>query len=429
MATIVHGKGMQDAVALQFAKRHAETFRYVAKWNQWFEWTGTHWREEATYKGFDKARALLRESNDGAAKADANIVASVVALARTDRMIAATQDQWDRDPWLLGTPAGTVDLRNGELRKASPDDYITKVTAVAPDWDCPIPLWRKFINDITDSDKELQRYHQRVFGYCLTGDVSEDALFFFYGRGANGKGVELQTVAAMFGGYCKTAPTDLFTVATGERHPAELAILCGARLAVASETQKGKYWDEAKIKKLTGRDSIPARFMRQDWFEFLPTHKFIISGNHKPHIQVVDVAIQRRINLVPFLVVIPKQRRDPDLTEKLQKEWPGILAWMIDGCLEWQRLGLAPPPAVVKATEEYLKTEDPLYAWMSECCETGKSFWASSAKLFDSWKCWAKEAGETVGNIKWLIARLVERGFVRRKNAEDIRGLKVLRLK
>src|SRR5258708_2327114 len=142
-ATAVHGRGMQDAIALEFAKEHASTFRYVARWNQWYVWDGKRWREEQTYLAFDRARLLLRRSSDGAAKADAKNVAAVVSLARADRVLAATTDQWDADPWQLGTPKGTIDLRTGELRKPAPEDYITKSTVVAPDRSCPCPLWRK----------------------------------------------------------------------------------------------------------------------------------------------------------------------------------------------------------------------------------------------------------------------------------------------
>jgi hypothetical protein len=221
---------------------------------------GHRWRVEDTLAAFDEARKLCRAAGD----ADAKVVAAVVTLARSDRRLAATSEQWDRDKWLLGTPDGVIDLKTGRLRPSLPEDYITKVTTVAPGGDCP--LWRQFLARVTGGDTELEKFLQRVCGYALTGDTSEDALFFFYGTGANGKSVFLRTIAGILGDHHTTASMEMFTVTNSERHPTDLADLRGARLVTAIETEEGKRWDEAKIKALTGGDRIKARFMRQDFF-------------------------------------------------------------------------------------------------------------------------------------------------------------------
>jgi putative DNA primase/helicase len=407
--------GLQDDVALDFAALHIETFRFVAIWNRWLKWHGHRWCVEDTLAAFDEARTLCRAAGDARAKT----VAAVVTLARSDRRLAATSGQWDRDKWLLGTPDGVVNLKTGKLRPSSPEDYITKVTTVTPGGDCP--LWRKFLKRVTGGDAELEKYLQRVCGYALTGDTSEDALFFFYGTGANGKSVFLRTIAGILGDHHTTASMEMFTVSNNERHPTDLADLRGARLVTAIETEEGKRWDEAKIKALTGGDPIKARFMRQDFFEYIPQFKLLIAGNHRPSIRTIDEAIRRRMNLIPFTVTIPEEERDLALADKLKAEWPGILAWMVEGCMSWQRQGLQPPSAVVTATEEYLEDEDALKAFIDECCETGKHRVDSINNLWNGWKVWAEQTEEYVGSKRKFGQKLVDKGFPRTKGTKGRR--------
>jgi len=190
-----------------------------------------------------------------------------------------------------------------------------------------------------------------------------------------------------------------------DRHPTELAQLRGARLVVASEIDQGQQWNEARLKTLTGGDRISARFMRQDFFEFKPQFTLIIAGNHKPSIRTVDEALARRIHLVPFDVQIPKEERDPDLSERLKSEWPEILTWLIEGCLEWQKIGLAPPERVTQATADYLETEDVFASWLNECCERDPDAFEESTTLYGNWKNFADTAGEKPGSQKKLSDR------------------------
>jgi putative DNA primase/helicase len=222
------------------------------------------------------------------------------------------------------TPGGVIDLRSGEIHPHQPSDYMTNITAVAPNGACP--LWRKFLNRIFAGDAELIAFVQRVAGYTLTGSTREHAMFFGFGTGANGKSVLINTISGILGDYHRTAAIETFTASKFDRHPTDLAGLRGARLVTAIETEEGRRWDEAKIKALTGGDRIAARFMRQDFFEYLPGFKLVIAGNHKPSLRSVDESIRRRLNLLPFTVTIPPEDRDRDLPEKLKAEWPGILA-------------------------------------------------------------------------------------------------------
>ena len=252
---------------------------------------------------FDLARQICREAaascNEAriaSTVASAKTVAAVERLAKSDRRIAATVDQWDQDPWSLNTPDGVIDLRTGQRRTHRPDDHMTKITAVAPGGDCP--LFLTFLAKITAGDAELIAYIRRMLGYALTGDTREHALFFAYGTGANGKSVLLSTVSGVIGAYHRTAPIETFVASSAERHPTDLAGLRGARLVTAVETEEGRRWAESRVKQLTGGDVVAARFMRQDFFEYRPQFKLVIAGNHKPSLRSVDEAIRRRFHMM-----------------------------------------------------------------------------------------------------------------------------------
>jgi len=405
----------EDALALRFADRHVGGLRFVSAWGQWFRYDGKVWRQDATLHAFDLARRVCRDASaecngkkgEKAALASAKTVSAIERLAKSDRRIAAVIDQWDADPWLLNTPDGVIDLKTGTLRAHRADDYMTKLTSVGPSGRCPIFL--AFLDRITGSDPELIAYLRRVLGYALTGSTRDHALFFGYGTGANGKSVLLSTIAGILGDYHKTAPIETFTASNVDRHPTDLAMLRGARLVTATETEEGRQWAESRIKALTGGDRVSARFMRQDFFEYVPQFKLFIAGNHRPGLRSVDEAIRRRFHLIPFAVTIPPEERDGELTEKLKAEWPGILAWIVAGCLKWQSEGLAAPGAVTAATAEYLNSEDAIAAWIDERCERDVIAWSGTSALFASWASWATKAGENPGSQKKFSQKLAER--------------------
>ncbi len=423
-----------EGLALRFTDKHGGTLRYVAGWGRWMEWTGKVWKADSTLRVFDLSRSICRRASSecnnaktAAAIASAKTVAAVERLARSDRRHAATVDQWDADPWLLNTPGGVVDLKTGKMRKHRPEDHMTKMTAMAPGGACP--MWLKFLQRVTNGDAELQTYLKRMAGYCLTGSIREHALFFAYGTGANGKGVTINTMTGIMADYAAVASIETFTASQSDRHPTDLAMLHGARLVTAQETEEGRRWAESRIKAMTGGDPITARFMRQDFFTFDPTFKLLIAGNHRPGLRNVDEAIRRRFNLIPFAVRIPPEERDLDLPEKLKAEWPGILAWAIEGCLEWQRIGLEPPVAVIDATEEYLEAEDAMAGWISECCTQAKTFLSAGSTLYASWKGWAETAGEPAGSQKRFTQALTSRGFQAERLPNSARGFRGLAIR
>ncbi len=308
-----------EALALRFAELHADVLRYVAVWGRWLSWNGVRWQFDDTLAAYNLVRKVCRAAAAECNKeriatvlASAKTVAAVERLARSDRRLAATADQWDSDQWLLNTPGGIVDLRTGKMQPHRAAAHITRVTAVSPDAACSTKTWVAFLNRITDGDAELVAFLRRMAGYCLTGLTSEHALFFIYGLGANGKSTFVNSVTGVAADYHRTAPIETFTASSIERHPTDLAGLRGARLVTSVETEEGRRWAESKIKALTGGDKIAARFMRQDFFEFTPTFKLMIAGNHKPGLRSVDEAIRRRFHLVPFVVTISTGRARQD---------------------------------------------------------------------------------------------------------------------
>jgi putative DNA primase/helicase len=235
------------------------------------------------------------------------------------------------------------------------------------------------------------------------------------------------------GDYHRTAPIETFIASFNERHPTDLAGLHGARLVSAIETEEGRRWDESKLKALTGGDPVSARFMRQDFFEYVPQFKLIIAGNHRPALRSVDEAIRRRLYLIPWNIVIQPAERDKTLGEKLRKEWPGILAWAVQGCMRWQRHGLAPPMAVTNATEAYMDAENAFANWLDEYCELDANAWEKTQTLFAGWKTYCDKTGEYLGNMKRFAQTLELRGAAYgihyhrdRKKGRGFRGLRLI---
>jgi putative DNA primase/helicase len=386
-------------------------------------WNGSIWKPDETLAVFTNAQSICRETAKRAKPrvaltlSSARTATAVVTMAKWDQRLAMVPAQFDADPWALVASTQTVDLRTGACRPPRPEDYATKRAAsacAAPSTPCP--LWMAFLQRVTNNDDELISFLQRFLGYCLTGTTDEQVLAFLYGSGANGKTVFTSTVSGILGDYAAAAPMAMLLTAKGERHETEIAKLAGARLVTAHETGGGRRWDEARIKQLTGSDRLTARFMRQDYFDFDPTFKLLVTGNHKPTLRTLDVAVRRRFLLVPFIVQIPPAERDPQLVDKLKAEWPEILRWMVDGCLEWQRIGLAVPDAVRDASNAYFADQDTLGQWIEEALDrTDPRAWTRTVDLFTAWKEWAEQRNLTPGSMKSFVDEFDNREFVRKQ--------------
>lgn len=433
IAQAIFTEPTEDGIALSFAEKYKNDLKYDHTTGKWYRWDGSRWKEENTQLAFHYARELCRDYNREHRERTLPKMRTAYAVekfAQADRRLAVVHEVWDDDPWLLCTPDGTLDLKTGERRENSPLDYMTKCCSVTPAT-MQTMLWDRFLYESTKGDQNLIRFLQQMAGYCLTGITREHALFFIYGLGGNGKGVFVNTLAAIMGDYHVAANMDVFTHSRYDRHPTELARLHGARMVTASETEEGKAWAESRIKQLTGGDPIAARFMRKDFFEYLPQFKLVFLGNHKPILRNVDDAARRRFNIIPF--TNKPETPDQELSEKLKPEYPGILQWAINGCLDWQQNGLVKPEAVQQETDSYFADQDIFSQWLSECTErkyetTGET----SERLFGSWKRWAQQQGEDAGTSKSFAEKMTTAGYQYTKNTpgqHGKRGFKGIALK
>ena len=426
----------EDALALRFSERHKDDLRYIATKGTWLKWDGTRWYAEATHLAFDLARKSCRADADGLGNGkaptqvySAKTIAAVERMAKADRRQATVIEEWDADDFTFNSVA-TFNLRTGESYAPLPGDYITKKAACpSAEPGTPHPVWTAFLERIAP-DPELRAFLQRFIGYCLTGATTEHKFVFAYGTGANGKSTFINTISSICGDYTTVADVGTFIAAATERHPTDVAKLHGYRLVVAQETEKGRRWDETKVKSMTGGDKMTARFMRCDFFDFVPKFKLWIVGNHKPRLDNVDEAMRRRMLLVPFTVQIPPEERDTDLAEKLKAEWPAILRWAIDGCLEWQRIGLMPPKIVTDATDEYFDDQDTIKQWLEDRTEDGGPFaFTPTSQLFTSWREWCTERNLKPGAGNAFSDALADRGYIRKRAHGWVRGFGSLVIK
>lgn len=388
-----------DSLALEFVAQYGAGLRWSPGLG-WMHDDGTHWKRDEHLIRFDLARRTARGS---AQLADAKIrkaitsaktVNALLFLAQSDPAIVVPAAQWDSDPLMLNTPAGIVDLRTGKLHERNRGQYLTQISRVSPDTQQPTENWLRFISQVFADDIDTIEFVQRMCGYCLSGDRREQKLFFAHGQGSNGKSTLLDILMWMMGTYALKLPTTALMASRNERHPTELAQLHGKRLAVSNELEEGSFWAEARIKELTGDETLTARFMRQDNFTFTMSHKHLIAGNHKPRLKGGDPAMARRMVLLPFLQKFEGAAKDAKLPEKLKAEAPGIMAWAIEGARKWYADGLAIPGKVEDASRDYMAEHDDIAMWIEECCKIDAGTHARSSDLYASFRRWKQSRGE-----------------------------------
>ena len=425
----------EDGIAQAFTAQHASQLRYCHHSQHWFVWSGSHWRMEQSKLAFSWVRdicrrmAMVAEDKDRPKISKAAFAASVERFAQSDRAFAVTAENWDQNPWLLGTPSGTVDLRTGLLRDARREDHITKRTATAPaPAGTPHPIWSAFLDQATAGDKELQAFLQRLIGYCLTGDVTEEVLAFLYGEGGTGKGTFLGTIVAALADYAVAVPIEVFTAGSRLNLEYYRAQMAGARLVTASETEAGASWAESQIKEMTGNEApLSGRQPYGKVFTFLPRFKIMLVGNHAPRLKGRSKAMERRMRIAPFKYTpaVP----DHDLKERLRTEQAAILRWCIDGCLTWQAQRLGTCQAVAKETDSYFAQQDHFGRWLAERCVLGTSIAPVSekpSKLLADFLAWARDGGEaslTSGEFRELIERTSGLRYATNKGTQWVRGL------
>ena len=409
--------------------------RFCFQWKKWLIWDSTHWEVDETNEierlakivtrnihrevadinlSEEQAKAITRHAHQSEKR---ERIKATISLAESEPTIPVVPDKLDADPWLLNCKNGTVDLRTGELKKHNRQDLITRVVPYdySPEGKEPA-RWLSFLERIFNNDTELISFVQRLLGYSLAGVVREHILAIFYGKGDNGKSVLLETLREILGEYGMVATASLLLAMKHKGHPTDIADLFRKRFVYAIETDDGRHIAEATVKQLTGGDSIRTRRLYENSWQFTPSHTLFLATNHKPDVTGTDHGIWRRLRLVPFDVRIPKAEQDAELKDKLLLEAPGIVRWLVQGCVEWQRLGLSEPGAVTKATGDYRQEQDTLGRFFEEHCLIGSAYRVKFSALYECYKNWAETSGERCESQKNLGAQLVERDFEKKKS-------------
>jgi len=416
--------------------KYRGALHFCHPWNRWLVWDGRRWLSDDAgilhQMAKETVRSMYAEASSVADEGERKSIASwamksenrtrldaMIGLAKSEPGVPVQPDDLDDNKWFLTVNNGTIDLRTGELLAHSPGDSITKLVPVDYDANAQSPLWQEFIYHVTGENSNLVDFLQRAVGYSLTGDTGERSLFFLYGSGCNGKTVFLETIRAAAGDYGLRTPTETLLAKRGDSIPNDVARLKGARLVTASETEEGKQLAESLVKDLTGQDTISARFMRSEWFAFQPQCKIWLATNHKPVVKGTGRAIWDRIKLVPFTVTIEEDKMDKNLAEKLRSELPGILAWAVKGCLEWQRQGLGVPTEVESATQSYRDEMDVVGSFIDDCCVVSDTSQDTSKNLYMGYCEWCNANVERLISKRAFATRLAERGFDQFRTKRD----------
>jgi len=419
--------------ARRFARANRGEILYCHTWNCWMVWDGVVWHADQTGEAMRRAKDVVRnmyreagELPEGPARAQlakhatsserSSRLEAMIKLARSEESIPVLPDEFDADSWVLNLENGVLDLSTGELREHDPANLCMKQAPIRFSSEATCPRWDSFLREIFDSNDELISFIGRAVGYFLTGSTKEQKLFFLYGRGANGKTTFVEVVRALLGTYAVATDSSSITRRGRRGVRNDVARLNGARLATAQETDFDEPLDEPLVKQLTGGDTITARFLYSEAFDFKPRFKLLLAGNHKPVIRGTDDAIWRRIVLIPFEVTIPEKEQDRDLLRKLLRELPGILAWAVRGCLDWRSRGLLIPRSVLNATAEYRTESDFVGDFIADCCVLDPAARESATDLNRAHTEWARENGGAPASPTFLGRQLAERGLRKRKS-------------
>lgn len=401
-------------------ERHGLDLRYCHPWKSWLCWNGQRYLDDdlagTEQRIKETCRFWLKQTLDSFAEKklspfankpentehgiliaqrnavtnweDSRTLRRCMEQMKSEPNVPILPCDLDKDQYKLNLKNGTLDLRTMTLGEHRREDLITKLAPVNYESTATAPRWLEFLDRIMEGNKDLIGYLQRACGLALTGDAREQCLFFLYGSGANGKSTFLNTILAMMGDYGGQAVSELLMARSSEAHPTERADLAGKRMIATVEIDEGKKMAEAIIKQLTGGEKLKARRMRQDFFEIDQTWKIFLAANHKPIVQGDDLAIWRRIKLIPFNVTIAEDERDAELQNKLKDELPGILNWCLEGFSQWKKSGLGEPDEVRSAVAEYKFEQDQLGAFIKEACFTSTESTEArcqSSALFDAY--------------------------------------------
>jgi putative DNA primase/helicase len=407
---------------------YGSRFRYCRQ-RDWYAWTGKRWAADDmgminraainTVRLFAKQADQLASNEDEAEalkkwalKSEMRTpLSNMVFLAQSAKGVTVRVSEFDTNPWLFNVQNGTVDLHTGELRPHDQADLLTNISPVTYDPEATCPQWERFLDDIMAGNREMIDFLQRAAGYSLTGITTEHCLFLLWGTGCNGKSTFLETIKRLTGTYGRSADMNTFMERRYDGIPNDLAALAGARYVTATESKESRQLDEAKVKQCTGGDTVTARFLRQEFFEFTPQFKIWLATNHKPAIAGTDEGIWRRLRLIPFTVRIPDSKKDERLPAMLAAESSGILNWALQGLKDYQEYGLMEPAGVKEATEEYREAENWLSRFIDENVEQKNGGYVSARNFYNRYRSWAEETKEKVRSERKFAEALQAKGY------------------
>lgn len=431
-------KNMTDmGNAERFIDHCGQDISYCHAWKTWLIWDGSRWQvddtgaverfakdtvrkiplEAALAPSDKKRKAVLKHAQRSESAAR---LAAMIRLAMSDETVVTKPDEFDNNPMFLNAPNVVIDLLAWKSGKHNRAHKLMKQVIPQYDQNATCPAWDAFLHKIMGGNENLIRFLQRAVGYSITGQTSEQVVFFLHGKGSNGKSTFLEILRYILADYAMNTPTS--TIMRSEGSTAannDVARLRGARLVTAVETEENQRLAESTIKSITGGDSITARFLFSEFFEFKPEFKLWLACNHKPIITGVDNGIWRRIRLIPFGVIIPDSEKDIDLPNKLKAEAAGILNWMLEGCKQWQEQGLGMPEEVAAAVKEYRGEMDTLAQFFTDCCILSPSVFAAASQLYEAYQKWADMSGERAVTQRVFGSKLSERGLEKRRGGKS----------
>src|SRR5215213_3444929 len=418
----------------RFVDAHRDRVLWCPARKSFLCWDGKRYawdeRGEAVKLAHATARSIFHEAADTEDEDEQKAIAKWALASQNESRInamlsqarpylAVGMEELDRDPWLINCQNGTLDLRTGKLKDHDPADRITKIVPVDYNPDAPAPRFKRFLKEALVDDAVI-KFVKRYSGYTLTGITRERLLAILYGFGKNGKTTLVELLHEVLGDYARNTDVETLLIKKYQGVGNDVAALKGARFVSAAEVEKGRRLAESKVKQLTGRDTVTARFLFGENFDFKPEFKLWLSTNNKPVIQGTDDAIWDRIRLIPFTQRFDSRRADPKLPDKLRDELAGVFAWMVEGCLEWQEHGLEEPKTVTDATKQYREEMDTLASFLDEVCVMGAGHKVLAEKLYQSYAMWCDKSGERKDPKKAFVARLEERGFERRRETAGV---------